>query len=189
MDVQQPMITPTKGIVLLAGGGLLDPNFARSVVLLCDHGDEGSFGLILNQPMTLKLSDGFSGLAGWDAPLYKGGPVQSGALNFIHTRGDLEIGSREVLPGVYWGGDFDAVNTLMRSGKAQPSEFRFFAGYAGWSKGQLQGEIDRKDWYLTLGTVQLVFDADAREQWRTVLRGMGREYAIYANLPVNPQLN
>jgi putative transcriptional regulator len=183
------MIAPAKGVFLLAGGGLLDPNFVRSVVLLCDHSEEGSFGLILNQPMSLKLSDGFPSLDGWDAPLYKGGPVQSGALNFIHTRGDIRVGSQEVLPGVYWGGDFDAVNKLMREKRVLPEEFRFFAGYSGWGKGQLQGEVDRKDWYLTHATSEMVFFADPKEQWRSILRVMGREYAIYANLPINPQLN
>jgi putative transcriptional regulator len=184
-----PDVPPEKGVLLLAGGGLLDPNFARSVVLLCEHADEGSFGLVLNQPLELKLSDGFPQLEGWDAPLYRGGPVQARVLNFLHRRADLDIGSREIVPGIFWGGDFDAVSLLMQRGETRPEDFRFFAGYSGWGEGQLQNEIERKDWYLTQAAGKLIFQENARELWRSVLRGMGYRYAIYANLPVNTQLN
>lgn len=178
-----------RGMFLLAGGGLMDPNFARSVILLCEHSNDGSFGLVLNQPLLVKLSDGYSGLTDWDAPLYKGGPVQPGVLNFIHTRSQLDIGSREVIPGVYWGGDFEAVNKTMRSEELSPEEFRFFAGYSGWGEGQLQQEIARKDWYLTPASADLAFQVNAQDQWRNILRSMGNKFAVFANLPKNTQLN
>jgi len=182
-------IEPMPGVALIAAGSLRDPNFIRTVILLCEHTDEGSFGLVLNQTLPLKLSDGFKNLRDWDAPLFKGGPVQAGALHFLHGNQNLEIGSREILPGVYWGGDFHALNDLMASSSARPSQFRFFAGYSGWGSGQLQAEIDRQDWYLARMHSGLVFCDDADDHWRQILRSMGSEYAMISNLPVNAQLN
>jgi len=183
------MLHASPGTFLLAGGALRDPNFARSVILLCEHNEEGSFGLVLNQPLPISLADGFSRVTDWDTPLYKGGPVQTSSLSFIHTRSDIDTDSQEIVPGVFWGGSFELVDELMCKGVVQPQEFRFFAGYSGWGELQLQGEIDRNDWYLMPADAESIFLQNSAEHWSRIMRRMGPEYALFANLPLNPQHN
>jgi len=135
--IQFPKKPPETGMLLISGVNMLDQNFARSVIFLCDHQKEGSFGLVLNQPLPLQLSDVVTKINGWDARLYRGGPVQENTLHFLHKSPDLDINSHEILPGIYWGGDFDALNEILSKKKMPASDFRFFVGYSGWGDGQL----------------------------------------------------
>ena len=176
------------GVLLVAHPMLGDPNFRRSVVLICEHSPEGSFGLILNRPLDLELGDVVDGLAGDDL-LSLGGPVQQDTLHFLHRHDDVLEGAIPVMEGVHWGGDFEMVKTLVWAEQASPRDLRFFLGYAGWSAGQLEEEVDEGGWFLTPATDDLVF-ADAPQQlWRTVLRRMGGEYALLANFPDDPRMN
>jgi putative transcriptional regulator len=179
---------PAAGILLIAGTALQDSYFGRSVVLLCDHQDEGSFGLVLNHPMPVSLGDVVDDLS-WNAPLFCGGPVAENTLHFMHRHADLGIGSREVVPGIYWGGDFDALREKVLIGRIQPEELRFFLGYSGWGEGQLAGEITEDSWFLTPAEPKTVFYEDFTNHWRHVFMGMGPEFAILGNFPDDPRLN
>jgi putative transcriptional regulator len=179
---------PRAGVLLIAQTSLLDPNFGRSVILLCEHSDEGTFGLVLNQRLDLGVRDLVDDI-GWDAALHKGGPVQPNTLHFIHRDASLDIGSQEVLPGVYWGGSFDGLSDALASGQIAPDAVRFFVGYSGWGRGQLAGEIERDSWYLAAATPPLVFCEDPRNHWRLVFREMGPEYALLAHFPDDARLN
>jgi len=186
----KPKKTPAdRGTILVASANLFDPNFSRSVVLLCDHRPEGSFGLVLNRQLPHSLSEVTEGLEGWDAPLFRGGPVQENTLHFIHSRPDLEIGSQKVAPGVFWGGDFKQLQESIRAGQVEPDDVRFFVGYSGWGEGQLQDEIAKSSWYLTRGHAELIFCDDSNNQWRQIVKIMGPDYAIFANFPDDARLN
>ena len=182
-------LEPRSGTFLLANVNLQDPNFCRAVVLLCEHNAEGTFGLVLNQSLPAVLSQGVADLMGWDAPLYRGGPVGPGSLHFIHTRTDLDIGSELVAPGICWGGDFNEVNRLMASGETQPDEFRFFVGYSGWDEGQLDQEISDCAWYLTPAASAMTFEPHGTRLWERVLTTMGPEFAMLRHLPRDPRVN
>ena len=177
------------GVLLAASGSLLDPNFARSVVLVCTHDDDGSFGLTLNQPLDLSLSDGIKSLDGWDAPLFRGGPVQENSLHVVHQLADIDIGSEEILPGVFWGGDIDALLALLSKKRALVNKCRFFVGYSGWGKNQLATEIDQDSWYISDADQGLVFYDDPANHWRALFETMGPEYRVLANFPDDPSLN
>ena len=179
---------PAAGVLLIAGTVLQDSFFGRSVVLLCDHQDEGSFGLVLNNPLPLSLNDVVEDLA-WNAPLFCGGPVQENSLHFVHGHANLGIGSREVLPGIYWGGDFDALREKVLIGRIKPDEVRFFLGYSGWGEGQLAREITEDSWFLTPACPDTVFVADIANHWRHVFTQMGPQFAILQNFPDDPRLN
>jgi putative transcriptional regulator len=179
---------PAAGVLLIAGTALQDSYFGRSVVLLCDHQEEGSFGLVLNNQLPISLGDVVDDI-GWNAPLFCGGPVQENSLHFIHDRAELEIGSREVLPGIYWGGDFDALREKILIGHIQPEHIRFFLGYSGWGEGQLAREITEDSWFLTPATPQTVFFADIANHWRHIFTRMGPDFAILGNFPDDPRLN
>jgi putative transcriptional regulator len=185
----KPNLEPAAGVLLVAAANLTDPNFARTVVLLCEHQAQGSFGLVLNRAIPLRLSEVTGEELGWDAPLYRGGPVQENTLHFIHRRPDLDLESQQVLPGLFWGGNFDKASQLLKYKEADPNDFRFFVGYSGWGEGQLDDEIKRDSWYLRRARLELAFHDDVANLWRHTLRGMGQEYAILAGFPDDPRLN
>jgi putative transcriptional regulator len=180
---------PKPGVILVAPPMMHDPNFRRSVVLLCEHSPEGSLGLILNRPLGVHLAEVVPGIDGHEHPLVQGGPVQTDTLHFLHTFGELVPDSKPVGNGIYWGGDFEMMKMLIETGRVSRSESRFFLGYSGWSPGQLLEEINQGGWILSPGDAEAVFKSDASNLWRSVLRRMGGEYAILSNFPEDPRLN
>ena len=176
-------------MILIAGANLLDPNFSRAVIFLCEHRDEGSFGLVLNQPLSLNVRDIVPTKTAWDAPLFRGGPVQENTLHYIHRSTELAIGSHEVLPGIFWGGDFDALNEQVAKNKIALTDIRFFIGYSGWGEGQLIEEIKRDSWYLHKAGTNMIFFEDSRNHWRKIFKSMGNDYSLLSNFPDDPRLN
>lgn len=183
------MIDPAPGILLIADPFLKDPNFLRSVVLLCEHQTEGSFGFVLNRRIAFTLDELVPELEGHPLPVYEGGPVQKNSLHFLHQMPAEIPGGQEVVKGVYWGGDFEVLTELIKSDQADPSRIRFFLGYSGWSEGQLAGEMNEKTWLTTAASRQLVFHKDPAEIWKEALRQLGGDYEMLINFPLDPQLN
>ena len=162
-----------KGQLLLDSGQLNGSFFQRTVVLICQHDAEGAFGLVLNRatgnkvgemivadlPDTLK-----------DCPLYLGGPVQPTALSFLHT--DAFIPDANVLPNLSLGHSLD---TLVEIGESFSSEkkVKMFAGYAGWSAGQLEDEMKRKAWLTHPASLRLVFETPPEQLWQAILQRKG----------------
>ena len=181
-------ITPAPGILLVAPPMMLDPNFRRTVVLLCEHNAEGTFGLILNRPLSLELSELLDDVMSSEA-VSLGGPVQQNTLHFLHRHGDIMADSIPVIDGVHWGGDFEVIKTMIETNYASPHDRRFFLGYAGWSPGQLEEEIEHGGWFLTHADAELIFDAAPERLWSIVLRRMGGDYALLSNFPEDPRLN
>lgn len=162
-----------QGKLLLDSGQLGGSFFQRTVVLICKHDAEGAFGLVLNRtvgktvgdliiadlPETLKT-----------APLYLGGPVQPGALSYLHT--DHFIAEADVLPNLALGHSLD---DLLEIGEvfSATKKVRMFAGYAGWSPGQLESEMKRKSWLTFPASVELVFETPPELLWQKVLQSKG----------------
>jgi putative transcriptional regulator len=183
------MIEPASGILLIADPFLKDPNFLRSVVLLCEHQTEGSFGFVLNRPFENTLDELIPELEGFPIPVFEGGPVQKDSLHFLHQL-PVEIpGGQEIIKGVYWGGDFEAVISLLKEGRLNPDKIRFFIGYSGWSEGQLNTEMTEKTWLTVAAEKELVFHEKYQEIWKEALRHLGGEYEMMINVPLDPQLN
>lgn len=172
----------TTGQLLIAEPFLLDPNFRRSVVLLCDHQDQGSFGFILNKPIDMNINDLISSFPEFESEVYYGGPVQTDTIHYLHTKGDILKNSVEVLDGVYWGGNFDQLKDLISMGAIQPADIRFFVGYSGWSAGQLEMEQDILSWITEPGDAEYVF-GDTERLWKRVLEFKGGTYSVIAQIP------
>jgi len=183
------MIEPAPGILLIADPFLQDPNFLRTVVFLCEHKEEGSFGFVLNRQYENTLDELIPELEGHKLPVYYGGPVQVDTIHFLHQFPDDIPGGQEVLKGVYWGGDFDAVVNLLKTKDINTDKIRFYIGYSGWSGGQLTEEMNEKTWLTTKATRKLVFHSDYREIWKESLKHLGGDYEIMVNFPIDPQLN
>ncbi len=183
MDLLQP------GILLISDPFLKDPNFLRTVVLLCEHQDEGSFGFVLNKPLSITLEDVIPDAVGLRIPLLEGGPVQKDTLHFLHQRPDLIPGSNKITEHVYWGGDFSKVLSLLQTKELEPGALRFFIGYSGWGEQQLQGELDEKSWITRRASKALIFHTEAKSIWQKALADLGGEYSQMINYPLDPQLN
>jgi putative transcriptional regulator len=118
-----------------------------------------------------------------------GGPVQPDTLHFLHRFGSRVGESTEVIGDVFWGGDFEAIQQVIQTEETSSDEIRFYLGYAGWSPGQLDVEIEQDSWILTPSDTSMIFDTDPEILWTTILRKMGGEYALLANFPDDPRLN
>ena len=183
------MTAPVPGCLLVAEPPMPDPNFKRTVILLCEHTMEGSFGLVLNRPAGVRLSEVATVDLPFDAELWQGGPVQPDTLHYVHPYRDSLPGALPVLEGVYWGGEFDALSDGLVSGALDAERVRFFVGYSGWGPGQLDAEFDDGSWIVREATPGVAFAEDDDALWRDILRGMGGEYALLANFPDDPRLN
>lgn len=180
---------PSKGKLLIAEPSILnDSSFNRSVVLLSEHNEEGSIGFIFNKPSTYTLNDLMPELSS-DLIIYKGGPVSKENLYFVHRVPDLIPESIEIANGIFWGGDFDIVQELIQDGRLKKDDIRFFLGYSGWSKDQLQDELDTTSWIVIENSYQNIFDISDQSFWKDQLMKFGGEYKIWANAPENPSLN
>jgi putative transcriptional regulator len=183
------MIEPAPGILLIADPFLKDPNFLRSVVFLCEHKEEGSFGFVLNRQYENTLDELIPELKGHKFPVYYGGPVQVDTIHFLHQYPDEIPGGQEVLNGVYWGGDFDAVIDLLKKEGIDSKKIRFFIGYSGWGVGQLGEEMTEKTWLTVKANRKLIFHSDFKEVWKDSLKLLGGDYEMMVNFPIDPQLN
>lgn len=183
------MIDLAPGILLIADPFLKDPNFLRTVVFLCEHKEEGSFGFVLNRQYENTLDELIPELEGHKVPVYYGGPVQLDSIHFLHQYPDEIPGGQEVIKGVYWGGDFDAVVNLIKDPAFNQAKIRFYIGYSGWSEGQLKTEMTEKTWLTVKASRKLIFHDNYGEIWKESLKHLGGDYEMMANFPIDPQLN
>ena len=183
------MIDPGPGILLIADPFLKDPNFLRTVVFLCEHKEEGSFGFVLNRQYENTLNELIPELEDYKIPVYYGGPVQQDTIHFLHQYPEEITGGIEVLKGVYWGGDFEKLVEMMKNKTIDVNKIRFYIGYSGWSTGQLDYEMKEKSWLTVKATRQLIFHRNYEEIWKDSLKHLGGDYEMMINFPIDPQLN
>ena len=171
--------------------GLLDPNFAETVVLMLDVNDEGALGVVLNRPTALEVSQV---LAVWGdvvvepEVLFQGGPVETDgalAVALLTSASDADVGFREVV-GRLGLLDLDTPVELVADVVAR---LRIFAGYAGWGADQLQHEIAEGSWYVVPAEADDIFRLDATDLRRDVLRRQPGDLALHSTRPVDPDLN
>ena len=183
------MISTSKGVLLIANPFLKDPNFSRSVVLICENMLEGTFGFILNKLMPQKLNDLIPDLEDVDFPVYQGGPVKIDSLHFLHQYPDLIMGGEDLGNGVYWGGNFESLKIHLKNNNLDHDKLRFFVGYSGWTEGQLDVEMKEESWVTVQATPKLIFDTEPKNIWKESLKELGGEYEMMINYPLDPRLN
>jgi len=183
------MIEPAAGILLIAEPFLKDPNFLRTVVLLCEHQQQGSFGFVLNKQIEQTLDELVTDMEDFRLPVYYGGPVQMNTIHFLHQYPDLIPESVKVTGDIYWGGNFETVRALIKNKSLDLKKIKFFIGYSGWGDGQLSAELEEKSWLTVSANCKLVFNTVYDEIWKSSLRELGGEYEMMINFPIDPQLN
>jgi putative transcriptional regulator len=170
-ETQKPKFL--KGQLLLDSGQLIGSFFQRTVILVCQHDVEGAFGLVLTRATGSKVGDVIVADLPEilkDAQLYLGGPVQPGALSFLHS--DNFIPDANVFPNLNLGHSLD---DLMEIGESFSvgKKVKMFAGYAGWSPGQLEDEMKRKSWLTYPASLDLVFETPPEKLWQKILHAKG----------------
>ena len=177
------------GMLLVAVPHMLDPNFFRAVVLVCEHNEDGALGLIINRPTGAEVSDylpGWVHLAADPAVVFEGGPVDR----------EVAVGLAlvpEEQPAVAWSAVVDGVGLLdLGSDPALATNverLRVFSGYSGWGSGQLEAEIEEDGWFALPARPEDAFVEEAEDLWRFILIRQGGRLAVYANYPPDPTLN
>lgn len=155
------------GVFLVSHPSLMDPNFQQTVVLICEHGDGGTLGIIINRPTEFLLSDVLPAvpvLKGTSYVLYAGGPVQPNSILMLFRIAETPERMRKVLERVYLGLDREALERIIT--KPQPTEtFRAYAGYAGWAPGQLEFEMAMGSWAVIPADPSSIFDKAPDTLW------------------------
>jgi putative transcriptional regulator len=175
--------TYLKGQLLLDSGQLRGSFFQRTVVLICQHDSEGAFGLVLNRSTPTKVGEAVVADlpdALKQFPLYLGGPVQPSALSYLHS--DAFVPDANVIPNLSLG---HALDSLVEIGESfsLSKKVKVFAGYSGWSAGQLEDEMKREAWLTHPASLDLVFDPNPDQLWQRILRTKGGIYRILAQMP------
>ena len=179
-----------QGRLLLDSGQLGGSFFQRTVVLICQHNAEGAFGLVLNRALgktagELIVADLPEVLK--ESPLFLGGPVQPSALSYLHT--DTFIPDADVLPNLALGHSLDDLLEIGES-FSPAKKVRLFAGYAGWSAGQLEKEMKRKSWLTFPASLQLVFETPPELLWEKILNEKGGwKNKLLSQMPDDLSLN
>ena len=176
-----------RGHLLIAGAGLIDPNFRRAIVLIGHHDEEGAVGVVLNRPSETTVWDAVPSLGPLVGPedlVFVGGPVQPQAAVLMAEFERPE--EAEVLA-------FDRIGFVTGEVEAGSVEglgrVRVFAGYAGWGAGQLEAEMEQESWITEPARPEDVFSDDPEQLWEAVLRRKGGKFALMATMPFDPSTN
>ena len=176
-----------RGQLLIAGPGLWDPNFRRTVVLVGHHDEDGAVGVVLNRSLDVQVSEAVPPLAGLVGPedvVFAGGPVEPGGIVVVADFSDPSVAEVLALDSIGFlppSTDDDLSGSIRRA--------RVFTGYAGWGPGQLEAELDEGGWILEPARPEDVFHPDPSRLWDDVLRRKGRDFDLIRLMPVDPSMN
>lgn len=192
--VGPPTSDVRQGDLLIAEPFLDEDYFSRAVVAVIDYEKGGeATGVVLNNRAVCALADVFKQVSrSVDVPLYVGGPLGYDRLYFIHTLGaDVLAGARPFAPGLYLGGDFDCMIDYVNSGYPVDGVVRFFVGYSGWAKGQLEDELKNEVWAVSgmPDRADSVLTGSGDEFWRKAVGRLGGPYRSWLLIPHDVRSN
>ena len=183
-------LQPEKGRLLISEPFLQDEYFSRSVVLLCEHNEEGSFGFVLNNYLDVDLHEISTNFPDIPARISLGGPVKNQNLYFIHTLGHQIPGSIPVASSIFLGGDYDVLLEKLNTDLSLLKNVRFFLGYSGWSPGQLDNELKEKSWLVLQNFNEMdIMDTNLDSIWKDLMAQQGGKYKMMSKFPLDPRLN
>ena len=179
------MSSLSAGSLLVASPEIDEDIFHRAIILLCEHGPLGSFGVVINKPTTDDLPPELSDIDHPHLNFRQGGPIQRDQMMLLHNCADMPEETLCVTDGVYLGGDAD----FLQKSLERPDPVLITFGYMGWGEGQLEQEFLAGLWFLHPARSDHVFTDETENLWRTVLREMGGKYASLAMIPEDLSLN
>ncbi|HIO66244.1 MAG TPA: YqgE/AlgH family protein [Planctomycetes bacterium] len=180
------------GDLLIATPMLRDPNFHRTVILICDHDQEGSFGLVINRPTQIpvdRVLEEMDAEGTSNSCVQFGGPVESDKVFALchghgHSQQDREVGS-----GIFLPEDLHRSIERIRSGSESVDHYLFFLGYSGWGAGQLEQEVREQSWVLSKRARAGLLQTPADQMWAEALREMGGQQTLWSWMPPDPDMN
>ncbi len=176
-----------RGQLLISSGGLYDPNFRHTVVLIGEHNDDGALGVVLNRALDVsveKVAPPLSALVPPGELLYQGGPVQPEGLVLL-----VELTQPDLLDIRVFGSVGFLVGDVPEEIKASILRARVFAGYSGWGPGQLEAEMAVDSWILEPARLEDAFTDTPELLWSRVLKRKGPEYHLLSKMPYDPSMN
>lgn len=178
-----------KGAILVARPSLNIDIFNRSVILITETHENGTVGFIINRSLEVPMR-----LLAKDLPIedmvYEGGPVDKENIYYIHQRPDLIRNSLPIAKNLFWSGNFEDVERHMKSGEITSKEIKFFLGYTGWAKNQLETEIEKyNEWDILPEHSIDIFRPHDHQLWKSVIKKLGGDNLIWLNTPLDPSLN
>lgn len=179
-----------KGSFIIATPDIDGGLFFRSVILICEHNPNGSFGLVVNKELDVELPDEILNLSDVSNPriaIRAGGPVQTNQMMLLHTSDKIASQTLKVSDGVYLGGDLQFLQEVVLEENGPFIHLCF--GYSGWSAGQLEREFLDGHWFLHPATAHHIFHTPPQRLWQTLLREMGGKYATLSMIPEDLSLN
>lgn len=177
-----------RGKFLIASPALLDPNFARTVLLIAEHNADGAMGLVLNRPSDASVGeavDELEAIVHAGSPVFTGGPVQTESVMVLAEFDDPDQAAAVVLSDI----GFLSAEADLADVAEQVRRTRVFAGHAGWGPGQLDAELAEGSWIVEDALEDDVFTEDPEELWAGVLARKGGGFALLARIPVDPSVN
>ena len=187
--IQSNNVLPSRGKILISEPFLRDVTFGRSVVLLIDHTEEGSMGLIINKQLPIFVNDIIKEFKYIEnIPLYKGGPIATDTLFYLHTLADIP-GAIPISKGLYLNGDFDEIKKYILQGNKVDRYIRFFLGYSGWESEQLSTELKENTWLVSKEENAYLMNGDTKDMWKQALEKLGSKYETWSRFPQVPTFN
>lgn len=184
------IIPPQKGRILISDPFAGDEFFERSVVYLCEHSPEGSFGFVLNNLIEVNLKELNYQFPDLDVRISTGGPVETESMFFIHTLADELNESLPLGNGIYIGGDFDQLYSIIDEKHMQENTIRFFLGYSGWDAGQLEQEISDNAWVVSeISDAREIMAIQEPDTWKYFMNKLGSKYKMMTDFPIDPNEN
>jgi putative transcriptional regulator len=182
-------LEPQKGRLLITEPFLESEYFKRSIILLCEHNEDGTFGFVLNNYAEISLSE-FDGMPEFETRISMGGPVSTKNLYYIHTLGDKLPGSIVIKDNLFAGGEFEVLKEMITSNQVAPNQIRFFLGYSGWVNKQLEGELKHNSWLVSdIKSIDDIMDVDYNNIWNDYMQSQGGKYKAFAHFPDDASLN
>ena len=176
-----------QGQLLISSGGLYDPNFRHTVVLVGEHNADGALGLVLNRALDVSVEQAFPTLRKLVPPgemLFRGGPVQPESPVLL-----AELAHPELLDIVVFGSVGFLVGDVSADIRPSIIRARVYAGYSGWGPGQLEAEMAVDSWIVEPALVDDVFTDAPDSLWRRVLDRKGPDYQLLSRMPYDPSMN
>lgn len=187
--IQSNNVLPSRGKILISEPFLRDATFGRSVVLLIDHTEEGSMGLIINKQLPIFVNDIIKEFKYIEnIPLYKGGPIATDTLFYLHTLADIP-GAIPISKGLFLNGDFEEIKRYILQGNQIDRYIRFFLGYSGWESEQLSTELRENTWLVSKEENAYLMNGDTKDMWKQALEKLGSKYETWSRFPQVPTFN
>ncbi len=179
-----------KGTFLIASPDAEEDIYFKSVVLICEHTPAGSFGLIVNKPVSVDLPPEILPISNVQHPkvqLRLGGKSQQNQMMLLHSSKQNTDQTLNIVPDVFLGGDLQFLQESIASETCP--ELLLCFGYTGWSTGELDKEFLKGLWYLYPASKELLFETPPEKMWQSILKKMGGKYASFAMIPDDLSLN